>query len=49
MSIKKKLLSDSAKMRWAILLMLSSVMFASYFFDDIFSTISQIKYSYKFN
>ena len=42
MSIKKKLLSDSAKMRWAILLMLSSVMFASYFFDDIFSTISQI-------
>lgn len=37
-----KLLKDSSRMRWAVLLMLSAVMFASYFFDDIFSTISHI-------
>ncbi|EKD32030.1 MAG: hypothetical protein ACD_77C00185G0002 [uncultured bacterium] len=37
-----KLLRDSKSARWLVLLMLSIPMFASYFFDDIFTTISHI-------
>ncbi|MFA5326104.1 MAG: MFS transporter [Bacteroidales bacterium] len=37
-----KLLRDSKKARWIVLLCLSIPMFASYFFDDLFSTISVI-------
>lgn len=37
-----KILNSSAKVRWGVLLMLSAVMFASYFFDDIFTTIGHI-------
>lgn len=37
-----KTLNNSAKVRWSVLLMLSAVMFASYFFDDIFTTIGHI-------
>ncbi|MCK9625108.1 MAG: MFS transporter [Bacteroidales bacterium] len=37
-----KLLKDSKKARWIVLLCLSIPMFASYFFDDLFSTISVI-------
>ena len=36
------LLRDSKSARWLVLLCLSIPMFASYFFDDIFSTISHI-------
>ncbi|MDR2586592.1 MAG: MFS transporter [Prevotellaceae bacterium] len=36
------LLRDSKSARWMVLLCLSIPMFASYFFDDIFSTISHI-------
>lgn len=35
-------LRDSSTARWAVLLFLALPMFASYFFDDIFSTISHI-------
>jgi MFS family permease len=38
----KTLLRDSKSARWLVLLCLSIPMFASYFFDDIFSTISHI-------
>ena len=37
-----KLLKDSKWARWAVLLCLSLVMYASYFFDDQFTTISHI-------
>lgn len=37
-----KLLKNSKSARWLILLSLSIPMFASYFFDDIFTTISHI-------
>lgn len=37
-----KLLKDSKNARWLVLLMLSIPMFASYFFDDLFTTISHI-------
>ncbi|HOR11949.1 MAG TPA: MFS transporter [Bacteroidales bacterium] len=37
-----KLLRDSKWARWAVLLCLSLVMYASYFFDDQFTTISHI-------
>ena len=37
-----KLLKDSKSARWIVLMSLAIPMFASYFFDDIFSTISQI-------
>ncbi len=37
-----KLLKDSRSARWIVLLALSVPMFASYFFDDIFTTISHI-------
>ncbi|HOT54979.1 MAG TPA: MFS transporter [Bacteroidales bacterium] len=37
-----KLLRDSRWVRWAVLLCLSLVMFASYFFDDQFTTIGDI-------
>lgn len=36
------MLNEKARVRWTILIALASVMFASYFFDDIFSTISHI-------
>jgi len=36
------LLKDSRWARWAVLLFLSLVMFASYFFDDQFTTIGHI-------
>ena len=32
---------DTGNLRWIVLVSLSLPMFASYFFDDIFSTISQ--------
>jgi MFS family permease len=38
----KTFLRDSKSARWIVLLCLSIPMFASYFFDDIFSTISHI-------
>ncbi|MDR0694290.1 MAG: MFS transporter [Prevotellaceae bacterium] len=38
----KKLLRESKTARWAILLCLAIPMFASYFFDDMFSMVSQI-------
>lgn len=38
----KTLLRDSKSARWLVLLCLAIPMFASYFFDDIFSTISHI-------
>jgi MFS family permease len=38
----KILLRDSKSARWLVLLCLAIPMFASYFFDDIFSTISHI-------
>ncbi len=34
-------MSDTGSIRWVVLVSLSIVMFASYFFDDIFSTINQ--------
>ena len=37
-----KLLKDSRSARWIVLLALSIPMFASYFFDDLFTTISHI-------
>jgi len=37
-----KLLKDSKSARWIVLLSLSIPMFASYFFDDLFTTISHI-------
>lgn len=37
-----KLLKDSKSARWIVLLTLSIPMFASYFFDDLFTTISHI-------
>lgn len=37
-----KLLKDSPSARWIVLICLSIPMFASYFFDDIFTTISHI-------
>ncbi|MDR3133850.1 MAG: MFS transporter [Prevotellaceae bacterium] len=38
----KKLLRESKTARWAVLLCLALPMFASYFFDDMFSMVSQI-------
>jgi MFS family permease len=38
----QSILRDSKTARWVVLLCLALPMFASYFFDDIFSTISQI-------
>ncbi|MDR1553202.1 MAG: MFS transporter [Prevotellaceae bacterium] len=38
----QSILRDSKTARWAVLLCLSLPMFASYFFDDIFSTVSQM-------
>ncbi|MDR3227725.1 MAG: MFS transporter [Prevotellaceae bacterium] len=38
----QSILRDSKTARWAVLLCLALPMFASYFFDDIFSTVSQI-------
>ena len=37
-----KLLKNSKSARWLVLLSLSIPMFASYFFDDIFTTISHV-------
>jgi len=42
MSSPVKLLKDSKSARWIVLMTLAIPMFSSYFFDDIFSTISQI-------
>ncbi len=36
-----KKIHDTGSIRWVVLVSLSIVMFASYFFDDIFSTINQ--------
>ena len=36
-----KTLKDTGAIRWVALLCLALPMFASYFFDDIFSTINQ--------
>ncbi|MDR1347764.1 MAG: MFS transporter [Prevotellaceae bacterium] len=38
----QSILRDSKTARWTVLLCLALPMFASYFFDDIFSTVSQI-------
>ncbi|MDR1983360.1 MAG: MFS transporter [Prevotellaceae bacterium] len=38
----QSILRDSKTARWAVLLCLALPMFASYFFDDIFSTVSQM-------
>ncbi|MDR0419980.1 MAG: MFS transporter [Prevotellaceae bacterium] len=38
----QSVLRDSKTARWCVLLCLSLPMFASYFFDDIFSTVSQM-------
>ena len=37
-----KLLRDSKSARWIVLACLVVPMFASYFFDDMFSTLSQL-------
>ena len=37
-----KLLKNSKRARWFVLLALSIPMFSSYFFDDLFTTISHI-------
>ena len=37
-----KLLRESRSARWIVLLSLAIPMFASYFFDDIFTTVSHI-------
>ena len=41
MSRLLKTLKDTGAIRWVALLCLALPMFASYFFDDIFSTINQ--------
>ncbi len=42
MSVTAKLLRDSKTARWFVLFTLAVPMFASYFFDDIFTTINHI-------